>query len=64
MYSFWNEKRRGVEVTESGKKIYEYACNMLVDAAKIHAVEEEEERVLHVASAAGDRFAALVGHLL
>ena len=45
-------KARGVEVTESGKKIYEYACNMLVDAAKIHAVEEEEERVLHVASAA------------
>ena len=54
-------KARGVEVTEDGKKIYEYACNMLVDAAKIHAVEEEEERVLHVASAAGDRFAALVG---
>lgn len=54
-------KARGVEVTEAGKKIYEYACNMLVDAAKIHAVEEEEERVLHVASAAGDRFAALVG---
>ena len=54
-------KARGVEVTEAGKKIYEYACNMLVDAAKIHAVEEEEERVLHVASAAGDRFAALFG---
>lgn len=54
-------KARGVEVTEAGKKIYEYACNMLIDAAKIHAVEEEEERVLHVASAAGDRFAALVG---
>ena len=54
-------KARGAEVTEAGKKIYEYACNMLVDAAKIHAVEEEEERVLHVASAAGDRFAALVG---
>ena len=36
-------KARGVEVTEAGKKIYEYACNMLVDAAKIHAVEEEEE---------------------
>ena len=54
-------KARGVEVTEAGKKIYEYACNMLVDAAKIHAVEEAEERVLHVASAAGDRFAALVG---
>ena len=54
-------KSRGVEATEAGKKIYEYACNMLVDAAKIHAVEEEEERVLHVASAAGDRFAALVG---
>ena len=47
-------KSRGVEATEAGKKIYEYAC-------KIHAVEEEEERVLHVASAAGDRFAALVG---
>lgn len=54
-------KSRGVEAIEAGKKIYEYACNMLVDAAKIHAVEEEEERVLHVASAAGDRFAALVG---
>lgn len=54
-------KARGVEVTEAGKKIYEYACNMLVDAAKIHGVEEEEERVLHVASAAGDRFAALFG---
>ena len=54
-------KSRGVEATEAGKKIYEYACNMLVDAAKIHAVEEEEEKVLHVASAAGDRFAALVG---
>lgn len=54
-------KARGVEVTEAGKKIYEYACNMLVDAAKIHAVEEEEEKVLHVASAVGDRFAALFG---
>lgn len=54
-------KARGVEATEAGKKIYEYACNMLVDAARIHAVEEEEDRVLHVASAAGDRFAALVG---
>ena len=54
-------KARGVEVTEAGKKIYEYACNMLVDAAKIHAVEEEEDRVLRVASTAGDRFAALFG---
>lgn len=54
-------KARGVEVTEAGKKVYEYACNMLVDAAKIHAVEEEEEKVLHVASAAGDRFAAFFG---
>lgn len=54
-------KARGVEVTEAGKKIYEYACNMLIDAAKIHAVEEEEEKVLHVASAVGDRFAALFG---
>ena len=57
-----DRKARGVEVTEAGKKIYEYACNMLVDAAKIHAVEEEEERVLHVASAAGDRFAELFGN--
>lgn len=56
-----DRKARGVEVTEAGKKIYEYACNMLVDAAKIHAVEEEEEKVLHVASTAGDRFAALAG---
>lgn len=54
-------KARGVEVTEAGKKIYEYACNMLIDAAKIHAVEEEEDRVLRVASTAGDRFAALFG---
>ena len=54
-------KARGVEATEAGKKIYEYACNMLIDAAKIHAVEEEEEKVLHVASAVGDRFAALFG---
>ena len=34
-------KARGVEVTESGKKIYEYACNMLVDASRIHAAVEE-----------------------
>ena len=54
-------KSRGVEATEAGKKIYEYACNMLIDAAKIHAVEEEEDRVLRVASTAGDRFAALAG---
>ena len=54
-------KSRGVEATEAGKKIYEYACNMLIDAAKIHAVEEEEDRVLRVASTAGDRFAALFG---
>ena len=50
-----------LEVTEAGNKIYEYACNMLIDAAKIHAVEEEEDRVLRVASTAGDRFAALFG---
>ena len=54
-------KARGVEVTESGKKIYEYACNMLVDASRIHAVVEEDEKVLRVISAAGDRFATLFG---
>ena len=54
-------KARGVEVTESGKKIYEYACNMLVDASRIHAAVEEDEKVLRVISAAGDRFATLFG---
>ena len=42
-------KARGVEVTESGKKIYEYACNMLVDAPRIHAAVEEDEKVLRPA---------------
>ena len=40
-------KARGVEVTESGKKIYEYACNMLVDASRIHAAVEEIFPSLH-----------------
>ncbi len=45
--------------TAAGKKIYEYACNILVDAAKIHAVEASEEKLLHMASCAGDKMAAL-----
>ena len=34
---------------------------MLVDASRIHAVVEEDEKVLRVISAAGDRFATLFG---
>lgn len=54
-----SRKARGVELTDAGKKIYEYACNILVDAAKIHAVEASEEKLLHMASCAGDKMAAL-----
>ena len=54
-----SRKARGVELTDAGKKIYEYACNILVDAAKIHAVEATEEKFLHMASCAGDKLAAL-----
>ena len=36
-------KARGVEATEAGKKVYEYACRILVDSGKIQHVREEQD---------------------
>ena len=41
---------RGVEATEEGKKVYEYACRILVDSGKIqHVREEKDVRMLKIA---------------
>ena len=41
---------RGVEATEEGRKVYEYACRILVDSGKIQHVREEKDiRMLKIA---------------
>lgn len=41
---------RGVEATQEGRKVYEYACRILVDSGKIQHVREEKDiRMLKVA---------------
>lgn len=53
-------KARGVEVTEAGKKVYEYACRVLVEAEKIqnvHATQNVKE--FQIASMFSDRLAEL-----
>lgn len=53
-------KARGVEVTEAGKKIYEYACRILVESGKIQNVRENiNVQTLKVAACSSDRLAEL-----
>ncbi len=34
---------RGVEVTKAGRKVYEHACRVLMEAGRIQNVQEEED---------------------
>lgn len=53
-------KARGVEVTEAGKKVYEYACRVLVEAEKIQNVHETQNvREFRIAAMFSDRLAEL-----
>jgi len=51
---------RGVEVTEAGKKVYEYACRMLTESEKIMDLQEVQDfRELRVASSPSEHFSTL-----
>ncbi|MFG6330469.1 MAG: LysR family transcriptional regulator [Lachnospiraceae bacterium] len=53
-------KARGVEVTKAGRKVYEYACRILMEAGGIQNVQEEGDiRVLCIAANSSDRLAYL-----
>lgn len=53
-------KARGVEVTQAGRKVYEYACNVLVEAAKIQNVQEgDDAHTLCIAANANDLLSSL-----
>lgn len=51
---------RGVNVTAAGRKVYEYACRILVEAGKIQNVREDADaRVLSIAANPSDRLTEL-----
>ena len=51
---------RGVEVTEDGKKVYEYACRILAEAGKIRSIPTEQRiKRLRVVSHPSERMSAL-----
>lgn len=53
-------KARGVEVTKAGRKVYEYACRVLMEAGKIQNVQEEGDvSTLCIAANSSDRLARL-----
>lgn len=53
-------KARGVEVTEAGKKVYEYACRILLESGKIENIREKQNIcTLHVAASSSDRLSSL-----
>lgn len=53
-------KARGVEVTEAGKKVYEYACRILLESGKIENIREKQHIfTLHIAASSSDRLSAL-----
>ncbi|MBS6397905.1 MAG: LysR family transcriptional regulator [Clostridiales bacterium] len=53
-------KARGVEVTEAGKKVYEYACRILVESGRIQNIRESQNvRVLRIAANAGEGLSSL-----
>ncbi|MDO4260894.1 MAG: LysR family transcriptional regulator [Eubacteriales bacterium] len=55
-------KARGVEATEAGRKVYEYACRILVESGKIQNVRSVQgARSLRVASMPDDRLRTLFG---
>lgn len=55
-------KARGVEVTEAGKKVYEYACRILVESGRIQNIRKERtSRILSVAANSDSRLEKLFG---
>lgn len=51
---------RGVEVTKAGRKVYKYACRVLMEAGRIQNVQEEDDRhMLCIAANSNDRLACL-----
>lgn len=53
-------KARGVEVTKAGRKVYEHACRVLMEAGQIQNIQEEEEiHILCVAANSSDCLAHL-----
>jgi len=55
-------KARGVEVTEAGRKVYEYACRILVESGKIQNVlEEQNVSTLRIAASPSDWLASMFG---
>lgn len=51
---------RGVEATKAGRKVYEHACRVLMEAGRIQNVQEDGEvRVLCVAANSSDRLACM-----
>lgn len=55
-------KARGVEATEAGRKVYDYACRILVESGKIqNMLEEQNISTLCVAAGFGDWLASVFG---
>lgn len=53
-------KARGVEATEAGRKVYEYACRILVESGKIQNIQEKQKGYdLCIAASHSDRLVSL-----
>lgn len=53
-------KARGVEVTEMGKKVYEYACRILIDSGKLLELRDRQElSCLRIAAMPNDSLSSL-----
>lgn len=53
-------KARGVEVTPAGKKVYDYACRVLMESGKILNVQEWKDiRTLKIAASSSDRLSRI-----
>lgn len=56
-------KARGVEATEAGRKVYDYACRILVESGKIQNVlEEKKGSSLRVAASSSDWLVSVFSH--
>lgn len=50
---------RGVKVTKTGRKVYEYACRILMEAGKIQNIQDDDTHILCIAANSNDRLACL-----
>lgn len=50
---------RGVKVTKAGRKVYEHACRVLMEAGKIQNVLDDDSHILCITANSSDRLACI-----